>query len=83
LIIQQFRFIPIGGSEAMSTVIDWSKYGRAKREKPSWSVTYEDDGHGDCISITAVFQARDLDGVVASIRRQLEYWANEPKPPAL
>jgi len=61
-------------------VIDWSKYGQTKRERPRWEVTYEGNGRGDGIKVTAVFEPKDLDAVVASIRQQMEYWANEPKP---
>ncbi|NPT36222.1 hypothetical protein [Paraburkholderia xenovorans] len=63
----------------MTNVIDWSKYGRAKRKDPKWEVTYEGNARGDGIRITAVFETEDLDEVVASIRRQIQYWKDEPK----
>lgn len=64
----------------MSDVFDWSKYGRGKRpEKVKWEVTYAGNDRGDGIRITAVFEPGDLDEVVASIRRQIQYWKDEPK----
>lgn len=61
-------------------VIDLSKYGETRPRNPKWEVMYEGNGRGDGIRITAVFEPEDLDAVVASIRRQMECWANEPKP---
>jgi hypothetical protein len=64
----------------MSTVIDWSKYGRAKRIEPKWEITYAANGRGDGIRITAVFEPQDLDAVVVQIRQQLDYWKDHPDP---
>ena len=61
-------------------VIDWSKYGRTKREQPRAEITYAGNGRGDGIRITAVFEPQDLDAVVALIRRQLDYWKDHPDP---
>ena len=65
----------------MSEVIDFSKYGRDNEsQKVRWDVTYEGNGRGDGMRITAVFEPEHLDAVVASIRKQMQEWANEPKP---
>jgi hypothetical protein len=61
----------------MNNVIDWSKYGRGKkREQPDAEITfYGDDGK---LRIRADFPAHGLDEVVERIRRQLDYWKNNP-----
>lgn len=60
--------------------IDWRKYERgAKRQKLWYEITYEGDGTGDGIKITAVFPPESLDQVVASIREQIRSWKDEPK----
>lgn len=63
----------------MSTVIDWSKYGRRKREKPQVEINYQDDGTAHGATVTAVFPIEQLERVFELIKAQREYWKADGK----
>lgn len=62
----------------MSSVIDWSKYGRGKKpEKPGYEITYH--GDGERTWCTAIFPMERYDEVKQRIDQQIQYWRDEPK----
>lgn len=63
----------------MSQVIDWSKYGRSKREKPQVEITYQGNEAGTGTVVTAVFPLEHLDYVIERLRAQRDYWKAEGK----
>lgn len=64
----------------MSQVIDWSRYGRSKRQKPKWEVTYSGDETQDGFVVTAVFPIECLEEVMKHIKAQRDFWEPGESP---
>ena len=64
-------------SDAMSQVIDWSRYGRSKRIVPEVEISYRDLSH--VIICDASFPMDRLDEVIEKLRAQRDYWKAEGK----